>query len=204
MLTGVNNWPARATPAGVIRRTEEPTVTLHARFEREAIPLFDLLQRGAMRLTNNRQDAEDLVQETMLLAYAGFGSFREGTNLTAWMFRIMQNAWIGRYRRKCRRPPEVLIGYFTESKMAEQPSCIRRSHRSAEVAALERLPDERVRNALMALREEFRMAVYYADVEGFRYKDIAHVTGTPVGTVMSRVHRGRQLLRKSLAAPAVE
>jgi RNA polymerase sigma-70 factor (ECF subfamily) len=178
--------------------------TLHARFEREAIPLFDVLQRGAMRLTNNRQDAEDLVQETMLLAYAGFGSFREGTNLTAWMFRIMQNAWISRYRKKHRRPPEILIGCFTESKMADQPPHVHRSQRSAEVTALERIPDPRVRNALMALRQEFRMAVYYADVEGFRYKDIAQITETPVGTVMSRVYRGRQLLRTSLATRSVQ
>ena len=178
-----------------------PTAILHARFEREAVPLLGLLQRGAMRLTNNRQDAEDLLQDTMLLAYAGFGSFHEGTNLTAWMFRIMQNAWISRYRKKHRRPPEVLIDYFTESTLAVEALHVRQSERSAEIAALEQIPDERVLNALMALREEFRTAVYYADVEGFRYKDIARLTATPVGTVTSRVHRGRQLLRKSLAAP---
>ncbi|TQR88008.1 sigma-70 family RNA polymerase sigma factor [Mycobacterium hodleri] len=175
-----------------------PTAILHARFELEAIPLLGLLQRGAMRLTNNRQDAEDLLQDTMLLAYAGFGSFREGTNLTAWMFRIMQNAWISRYRKMQRRPPEVLIDYWTESTMVDEAPHVRRSQRSAEAAALEQIPDERVLNALMALSEKFRMAVYYADVEGFRYKDIAYLTATPVGTVMSRVHRGRQLLRKSL------
>jgi RNA polymerase sigma-70 factor (ECF subfamily) len=199
----VNNRRDRATAA---TGQAEPisTGTLHARFEREAIPLIDLLQRGAMRLTNNRQDAEDLVQDTMLLAYAGFGSFREGTNLTAWMFRIMQNAWINRYRKKNRRPPEVLTGYFTEPKMADQPPHVHRSQQSAEVTALERIPDARVRNALMALRQEFRMAVYYADVEGFRYKDIAHITGTPVGTVMSRVYRGRALLRTSLATRSVQ
>jgi RNA polymerase sigma-70 factor (ECF subfamily) len=178
-----------------------PTATLHARFEREAIPLLGLLHRGAMRLTTNRQDAEDLLQDTMLLAYAGFGSFREGTNLTAWMFRIMQNAWISHYRKKYRRPPELLTDYFTESTMTDETSHVRRSQRSAEVAALERIPDNRVLNALMALSEEFRMAVYYADVEGFRYKEIAHRTGTPVGTITSRVHRGRQLLRKALEEP---
>ena len=177
--------------------------TLHARFEREAIPLLGSLQRGAMRLTNNRQDAEDLLQDTMLLAYAGFGSFREGTNVRAWMFRIMYNAWINRYRKQRRRPPEVLVDYFTESKMVDQPPD-RRSQRSAEVEALERIPDQRVWNALMALRQEYRMAVYYVDVEGFRYQDIANVMGAPVGTAMSRVYRGRTLLRKSLAGPAAE
>jgi RNA polymerase sigma-70 factor, ECF subfamily len=178
------------------------TATLDARFKREAIPLLGLLERGAMRLTNNRQDAEDLLQDTMLLAYAGFGSFREGTNLKAWMFRIMRNAWINRHRKDRRRPPEILIDYFNESKMVDQAPYARRSQRSAEATALERVPDERVRNALMALREEYRMAVYYVDVEGFRYKDVADIAGMPVGTVMSRVYRGRQLLRKSLAGLA--
>jgi RNA polymerase sigma-70 factor (ECF subfamily) len=156
-----------------------------------------------MRLTNNRQDAEDLVQDAMLLAYAGFGSFRDGTNVKAWMFRIMYNAWINRYRKQRRRPPEVLVDYFTESRMLDQ-SRVGRSQRSAEVEALERIPDERIWSALMALREEYRMAVYYVDVEGLRYQDIANVMGTPVGTTMSRVHRGRRLLRKSLARPAGE
>jgi RNA polymerase sigma-70 factor (ECF subfamily) len=160
------------------------------------------LQRGAMRLTNNRQDAEDLVQDTMLLAYAGFGSFREGSNLTAWMFRIMHNAWVSRYRKRHRRPDEVLVDYFIEPKIADQAPHVRRSQRSAEFVALEQVLDERVHTALMALRTEFRMAVYYADVEGFRYQDIAHAMATPVGTVMSRVHRGRRQLRKSLAEPA--
>jgi RNA polymerase sigma-70 factor, ECF subfamily len=191
-------------PSALDQHAADPTTTLHARFEREAIPLLGLLQRRAMRLTNNRQDAEDLLQDTMLLAYAGFGTFREGTNLTAWMFRIMQNAWISRYRKKHRRPPELLIDYFTESKVTDQVPHARRSQRSAEVAALERVPDKRVRDALMALREEFRVAVYYADVAGLRYKDIAHMTGTPVRTVTSRVYRGRQLLRKSLAGSAAE
>ncbi|WP_193048503.1 sigma-70 family RNA polymerase sigma factor [Mycolicibacterium baixiangningiae] len=185
--------------------TVTSSMTLHARFEREAIPLMDSLLRGAMRLTGSRQDAEDLLQETMLLAYRGFGSFQEGTNLPAWLFRIMRNAWINRYHKKRRRPPEVLIDYVTEQKMAPQASSqVRRSECSAEVAALERILDDRLRNALMALREEFRVAVYYADVRGYCYKDIAQVTGTPAGTVMSRVSRGRQLLRRSLAAPAGE
>jgi RNA polymerase sigma-70 factor (ECF subfamily) len=192
------NPEARTDQCGAV-----PASTLHARFEREAIPLLGSLRHGAMRLTNNRQDAEDLVQDAMLLAYAGFGSFRDGTNVKAWMFRIMYNAWINRYRKQRRRPPEVLVDYFTESRMLDQ-SRVGRSQRSAEVEALERIPDERVWNALMALREEYRMAVYYVDVEGFRYQDIANVMGTPVGTTMSRVHRGRRLLRKSLARPAGE
>jgi RNA polymerase sigma-70 factor (ECF subfamily) len=165
---------------------------------------MDSLLGGAIRLTGNRHDAEDLLQETMLLAYNGFGSFREGTNLPAWMFRIMRNAWISRYHKKRRRPPEVLVDYVTLQSLAPTASQVRRSTCSAEVAALERILDDRLRNALMALREEFRVAVYYADLQGYCYKDIARVTGTPVGTVMSRVSRGRQLLRKSLAAAAAE
>jgi RNA polymerase sigma-70 factor (ECF subfamily) len=115
----------------------------------------------------------------------------------------MQNAWINRYRKKCRRPPDVLVGGFTESSTSSQAPRVPRSL-SAEGAVLERIPDDRVRNALMKLPENFRVAVHYADIEGFRSKEIAHVTGTSLGTVMSRIHRGRQQPRTSLVAPAAE
>ncbi|MED5812211.1 sigma-70 family RNA polymerase sigma factor [Mycolicibacterium sp. 050232] len=175
---------------------------LTARFERDAVPLHDRLFRGALRLTNSRQDAEDLVQETMLLAYRGFHTFEEGTNLNAWMFQIMHNAGISRHRKTQRRPAEVLVGDFAAPTLTKQSPRLGRGLRSAEVSALEHLPDEEIKSALMGLREEYRLTIYLADVEGLPYKEIARVTGVAAGTVMSRVHRGRQQLRSALSSVA--
>lgn len=175
---------------------------LTARFERDALPLHDRLFRGALRLTNSRQDAEDLVQETMLLAYRGFHTFEEGTNLNAWMFQIMHNAGINRHRRAQRRPAEVLVGDFAAPTLTEQSPRLGRGLRSAEVSALELFPDDEIRSALMGLREEYRLTIYLADVQGLPYKEIARVTGVAAGTVMSRVHRGRQQLRAALGSMA--
>jgi RNA polymerase sigma-70 factor (ECF subfamily) len=171
---------------------------LDARFERDLLPLRDRLFNAALRLTRNRQDAEDLLQETMLLAYGGFHSFHEGTNLTAWLYRIMYNSWINQYRKKTRRLTEVSIEGGTDQLLASNMTRIPTAARSAEVAALESLPDVDLKAALLALREEARMTVYYADVEGLRYKEIADVMDTSVGTVMSRLHRGRQQLRATI------
>jgi RNA polymerase sigma-70 factor, ECF subfamily len=173
-------------------------VELAARFERDAIPLLDRLFSAALRLTRNRQDAEDLVQETMLHAYAGFHSFREGTNLKAWLFRILHNTWVNQYRKKQRRVAEVSVERITDQRVAAEVLGTSNSLCSAEVAALDSLPDKEVTAALMALRVELRTAVYYADVEGFSYKEIANVMNTSVGTVMSRLHRGRRQLRTAL------
>ncbi|MDV3123619.1 sigma-70 family RNA polymerase sigma factor [Mycobacterium sp. 21AC1] len=183
-------------PRGPASKTE-----LAERFAREAAPLIDRLSGVAMRLTGNKQDAEDLVQETLLRAYAGFESFREGTNLNAWMYRIMHNTWITLHRRKQRRPAEVLVGDFGEEKVAAHA---RHSLRSAEVTALETFPEEAIKCALLTLREECRTAVYYADVEGLSYKEIADLTDSSLSAVMSRLHRGRRRLRTALAAVACE
>ncbi|MCV7444457.1 sigma-70 family RNA polymerase sigma factor [Mycobacterium paraense] len=166
-----------------------PSPEAAARFERDAIPLLDPLFTGALHLTRNRHDAEDLVQETMLRAYARFDTFQDGTNTKAWLYRILQNTWIDQCRKKSRRPTEVLAWDWPSSD-------------SAEVAALESLPGEAVRAALMALPEDSRLAVYYADVEGFSYKEIATILNVPVGTVTSRLHRGRQRMRAHLMVQA--
>lgn len=182
---------------------DETDLEMAARFERDVIPLLDTLLGGAVRMTLQRADAEDLVQETMVLAYANFHTFQEGTNLKGWLFRIQTNAHISGYRKRIRRPAEVPIATNTDWPVG----CAERSPpalRSAEVEVLELLPHEDVRNALDALPVDFRMAVYYADVEGLTYKEISAITCAPMGTVMSRIHRGRSRLRVLLAALATD
>ncbi len=185
-------------------RSSETAAELSARFERDAMPLLDPLYAGALRMTRNRMDAEDLLQETMLKGYAGFRSFQRDTNLKAWLFRIMTNTWISSHRRTARQALECLCDQVSDAQMAGAFRHSSSELRSAEAEVLAELPDDEIRAALMALPESFRMAVHYAYVEGFRCKEIAEITQTPVGTVRSRLSRARAQLRTLLADVAVE
>lgn len=182
----------------------EEAAKLTERFERDALPLLDVIYAGAFRMTRNQADAEDLVQETFAKAYRAFRSFEEGTNLKAWLFRILTNTFINQYRKNQRGPAIDPTEQIEDWQMARAERHTSGGLKSAEAEALENLPNEVINNALNSIPEEFRNAVYMADVDGFSYKEIAEIMDTPVGTVMSRLHRGRKLLRDLLEDYAYE
>ena len=181
-----------------VRSTSAQDMNLAARFAREAEPLFDVLSRRARRLTRSDADAEDLLQDTLLHAYAGFRTFQEGSNLQAWLFRILYNRWVSTYRVKQRRPSEVSVDEIKERDLVSSAARVPAGLRSAEAEVLDALPDKEIKAAMDALPESFRTVVYYADVQGYTYAETAAILGIPHGTVMSRVSRGRQRLRIAL------
>lgn len=182
--------------------TKVPDNLLSAQFESAVIPLLEPLYRQALRMTSNRTDAEDLVQETLLNAYAGLRAFEPGTNLNAWLRRIMTNTYINTYRRQKRRPTQHPTGEITDRQLVAGAPREPGGLRSAEDQALEMLPNPNLKAAMMGLPEQFRMAVYFADIAGYSYKEIAAMTGTQQGTVSSRINRGRKQLRDLLFDPS--
>ncbi|MFO7689071.1 MAG: sigma-70 family RNA polymerase sigma factor [Cryobacterium sp.] len=203
--------PSAATSGAVTPLTDAPRtdvadpVTLtRDLFEEQAMPFIDQLYAAAMRMTRNPSDAQDLVQETFVKAFAAFAQFEQGTNLKAWLYRILTNTFINAYRKKQREPYQGTIDDLQDWQLGGAESTTAMSGRSAEAEAIDHLPDSAVKDALQSIPEDFRLAVYFADVEGFSYQEIADIMKTPIGTVMSRLHRGRRLLRDLLASYAVE
>ncbi|MDI2097419.1 sigma-70 family RNA polymerase sigma factor [Ruicaihuangia caeni] len=173
-------------------------------FESQAMPFMDQLYAAAMRMSRNPADAADLVQDTYAKAFAAFGSFKQGTNLKAWLYRILTNTYINAYRKRQRDPYQGSIDELEEWQVGSAESATSSSSRSAEAEAIDRMPAGAVKDALQSIPDDFRIAVYLADVEGFSYQEIAEMMKTPTGTVMSRLHRGRRMLRERLADYAAE
>jgi len=181
----------------------ESAADRNVRFERDALAFTDQLYAAALRYTKNPEDARDLLQDTYLKAFTSFHQFEEGTNLRAWLYRVLTTTFINSYR-KGQRQPQIAQGELEDWQVGKAQSHTSDLGKSAEVEALEKLPDSDIKRALQEIPEDFRMVVYLADVEGFSYKEIAEIMGAPAGTVMSRLHRGRKQLREKLADYARE
>ncbi len=173
-------------------------------FEQQALPLMPQLYGAALRWTRNPSDAEDLVQEAMAKAFVAWNQYQQGTNLKAWIYRIMTNTHINRYNKAQKDPSRGGLDELEDWQLGNAESITATTTRSAELEALDHLPADIIRDSLLAIPEEFRMVVYYAVVDGLAYSEIAEIMGTPVGTVMSRLHRGKKLLRVLLAEYAME
>jgi RNA polymerase sigma-70 factor (ECF subfamily) len=187
----------------VVDRDKETLAQRKVRFENDALVFTSQLYGAALRYTKNTHDAQDLVQDTYAKAFTSFHQFEPGTNLKAWLYRILTTTFINNYRKDQRRP-QISAGEVEDWQIADASSHTSDQGKSAEDEALAGIADKDVKEALSAMPEEFRIAVYLSDVEGFSYKEIAEITNVPTGTVMSRLHRGRKLLRISLATYAKE
>lgn len=185
-------------------RAQETDAERKARFEREALMYVDQLYAAALRIARNPQDAEDLVQEAYMKAFSAFHQYKPGTNLKAWLYRILTNTYINVYRKRQREPYQANSDTVEDWQLARAGAHDSKGLPSAENEALAHLPDSDIKEALQSIPEDFRMAVYYSDVEGFSYKEISDIMDTPIGTVMSRLHRGRKLLRDKLTDYAAE
>ena len=173
-------------------------------FEEQAMQYIDKLYAHAMRKTSNRVDANDLVQETYLKAFAAFDQYQQGTNLKAWLHRILENTYINQYRKQQKQPFYAPLDDLEDWQLGDAESRTAMASRSAEAEAIDHLPASAVKDALHSIPEDFRIAVYLVDVEGYSYQEVAEIMETPTGTVMSRLHRGRRLLREQLADYAHE
>ena len=197
----------RVDASGTVDVAEETKTQRAQRFERDALEYLDQLYGAALRMTRNPADAEDVVQEAYAKAFSSFHQFRPGTNLKAWLYRILTNTYINSYRKKQRRPLETSADDVTDNQLYTSSSHDSTGLESAEVEALKAMPNSRISDALNSLNEDYRMVVYYADVEGMAYKEIADVMDIPIGTVMSRLSRAREKLLRQMepglkAAPA--
>jgi len=200
MTTDATEEPTPTAEAPVAPAKRVISADTRALFEDQALQYMDQLYAAAMRMTRNPADAADLVQETFVKAYQAFGQFTQGTNLKAWLYRIQTNTFINNYRKNQRNPYQGTIDELEDWQLGNAESVTQStSTRSAEAEAIDHLPDSAVKDALQSIPEDFRLAVYFADVEGFSYQEIADIMKTPVGTVMSRLHRGRRMLRDMLA-----